>query len=86
MFYFNRHPWFKKKKKKGGGEFNISSHPSGSKTPIQELEAPSEASLKSLLAPTQKGAESSNWLRKIYQICSFSQRRGLGPQGKRSWT
>ena len=52
-------PGLKKKKKMEG--FNISSHPTGSKTPIQELRAPSEASLESLLAPRQKGAEFSNF-------------------------
>lgn len=58
--YFNRHPWFKKKGCKEG--FDISSHPVGSKTLVQELRARSEASSReSLLAPRQEGAEFSNF-------------------------
>ena len=84
MFYFNRHPWFKIKKRKKNKRWRegvtISSHPRGSKTPIQGLGAPSEASaLESLLQDREELSSLTSVKKNLSNVFILAEARAGSP-------
>ena len=73
-------PGLKKKKVEGGIQHFIT--PNREQIPIQELSTPSEASLESLLAPRQKGAEFSNFCKKTLSNMFILAEARAGSSGK----